>query len=55
MISRVLDRQPDVRALFDNGWLTLVALDSAGALGRRYEKGVWSHRHPRDVLGSAAA
>ena len=23
MISRVLDRQPDVRALFDNGWLTL--------------------------------
>ena len=55
MISRVLDRQPDVRALFDNGWLTLVSLDSAGALGRRYEKGVWSYRHQREVLGAAAA
>jgi uncharacterized protein YbcC (UPF0753/DUF2309 family) len=44
MISRVLDRQPGVRALFDNGWLTLVALDNAGAFGRRYENGRWMER-----------
>ncbi len=43
MISRVLERQPDVRALFDNGWLTLAALDAGersraamtGAVGLR--------------------
>lgn len=41
MILAVLERQPGVRALFDNGWLTLRALDPAGRLGRRYESGRW--------------
>ena len=55
MISRVLDRQPEVRALFDHGWLTLAALDDTGGLGHRYENGVWSDRPASDPLGSGGA
>ncbi|MBJ3764530.1 DUF2309 domain-containing protein [Maribius pontilimi] len=55
MISHVLDRQPQVRALFDNGWLTLVALDDAGAFGRRYDRGNWSDRDASDAIQPAAA
>lgn len=42
MIEAVLDRQPGVRALFDNGWLALVAMEGTGGFGRRYEKGSWA-------------
>ncbi|QFT64337.1 YbcC family protein [Roseivivax sp. THAF30] len=42
MISEVLDRQPHVRALFDNGWLTLVRLDETGAVAARYTKNGWA-------------
>lgn len=35
-ITAVLDRHPDVRALFDNRWLHLFALDDAGKLAWRY-------------------
>ena len=49
-ISAVLSRQPDVRALFDNGWLALLAMDEEGRLAWRYERGDWS---PRDATGDA--
>jgi uncharacterized protein YbcC (UPF0753/DUF2309 family) len=55
MISRVLDRRPEVRALFDNGWLTLLALDSAGAGLRRYEDGAWAARPVGETALRAAA
>ncbi|MCR9272462.1 MAG: DUF2309 domain-containing protein [Rhodobacteraceae bacterium] len=41
MIGQVLQRQPDVRALFDNGWLTLVSIDGETGLCRRYDRGAW--------------
>ncbi|WP_102106525.1 YbcC family protein [Oceaniglobus roseus] len=44
MIAKVLARRPDVAALFDNGWLTLCALDKAGGLGRRWDRGRWRAR-----------
>ncbi|ETX27492.1 DUF2309 domain-containing protein [Roseivivax isoporae] len=42
MLSRVLDRQPGVRALFDNGWLALLAMDDRGRVAQRYEGGGWT-------------
>ncbi len=45
-ISAVLDRHPQVRALFDNGWLHLFAL-SDGRLGARYRAGNrWDRLQP---------
>jgi uncharacterized protein YbcC (UPF0753/DUF2309 family) len=35
-MNEVLERHPDVRALFDNRWLHLFALDDAGRLAWRY-------------------
>ncbi|HUO21087.1 MAG TPA: putative inorganic carbon transporter subunit DabA, partial [Caulobacteraceae bacterium] len=35
-IADVLRRHPQVRALFDNGWLHLFALDDAGRMAWRY-------------------
>ncbi|MEX3316245.1 putative inorganic carbon transporter subunit DabA [Sulfitobacter sp. PS-8MA] len=55
MISRVLDRRPEVRALFDNGWLTLLALDSAGAGVRRYAGGTWVAGALNEEVNRAAA
>ncbi|EDM73039.1 hypothetical protein RAZWK3B_02425 [Roseobacter sp. AzwK-3b] len=40
-ISAVLDRNPDVRALFDNGWLALSAMDDQGQIAWRYDSGSW--------------
>ena len=40
-ISAVLDRNPDVRALFDNGWLALSAMDNNGQIAWRYDNGSW--------------
>jgi uncharacterized protein YbcC (UPF0753/DUF2309 family) len=40
-ISSVLDRNPDVRALFDNGWLALSAMDHHGQIAWRYDAGAW--------------
>ena len=54
-ISRVLDRQPEVRALFDNGWLSLLALDGAGSLERRYRNGAWTDRRAGEAVLSMAA
>ncbi len=55
MILRVLDKHPKVRALFDNGWLTLVALDDAGIIGRRYRDGAWEDRNLPAARVSVAA
>ncbi|MFC2969026.1 YbcC family protein [Acidimangrovimonas pyrenivorans] len=41
-ISDVLDRQPKVKALFDNGWLSLHAMDAEGRIAARYDKGDWT-------------
>ncbi|EBA08020.1 YbcC family protein [Sagittula stellata] len=55
MIENVLDRQPGVRALFDNGWLTLVTMDRSGKIACRYEKGKWIDRPmPKAVMPDAA-
>ncbi len=35
-ITAILDRHPSVRALFDNRWLHLLALDATGAVAARY-------------------
>ncbi len=35
-MTLILDRRPDVRALFDNRWLHLFALDDAGRIAWRY-------------------
>ena len=55
MIFRVLGRRPEVRALFDNGWLTLLALKSDGAAARRYEDGGWVARAAGDAAIDVAA
>lgn len=36
-ITAILERHPEVRALFDNKWLHLFALDEAGRLAFRYD------------------
>ena len=35
-MTKILKRHPDVRALFDNRWLYLFALDDAGRMAWRY-------------------
>jgi hypothetical protein len=40
-IRAILDRHPGVRALFDNGWLSLHAMGTDGRLVARYERGGW--------------
>jgi hypothetical protein len=35
-MSDILERHPSVRALFDNGWLHLFALDDTGHMAWRY-------------------
>ncbi|OYQ34492.1 hypothetical protein CHU95_10725 [Niveispirillum lacus] len=47
-ITDILDRHPQVRALFDNGWLSLFALESGRVAarwspGRGWAKGLQSH------------
>ncbi len=44
MILDVLRRQPDVRALFDNGWLSLASIDGMTGLIRWYEEGKFTGR-----------
>lgn len=41
-IMAILERHAGVRALFDNGWLALMATDAARGEVRRYEGGQWS-------------
>ena len=41
-ISDVLARHDGLRALFDNGWLSLHAMDGAGRVARRYRPDGWT-------------
>lgn len=43
-IETVLNRNPAVKALFDNGWLSLASLDTATGAIWRYDKGDWRLR-----------
>ena len=58
-IADVLDRHPDVRALFDHAWLHLLVLDGSGAPVYRYvREGQWQtleYREPAPEHGSASA
>lgn len=59
MISAVLDRQGEVRALFEKGWLRLIAITPEGRLGRTYQDGAWVDRATecgaKDLLHDCAA
>ncbi|MEM8598037.1 MAG: putative inorganic carbon transporter subunit DabA, partial [Pseudomonadota bacterium] len=50
-ISGVLNRHPDLAALFDNGWLSLHAMDDRGRLAHRYEGGTW---YPNETVDHPA-
>lgn len=55
-MSAVLDRHPQVRALFDNRWLHLIAMDDHGRLAWRYDgKGGWEPFEAAAVPGVLAA
>ncbi|GHE04214.1 hypothetical protein U879_06950 [Defluviimonas sp. 20V17] len=54
-ISGVLDRHPGVRALFDNGWLSLHAMDAEGRIAARYDRGVWIGRKAAATPADRAA
>ncbi len=56
-ISTILERHDGVRALFDNGWLSLFALDDSGRAVSRYRTGLaWGpvDASPLAPLGRAA-
>lgn len=40
-ITEVLNRHPEVKALFDNGWLSLHVMDDEARIVARYENGGW--------------
>jgi len=53
-MSDVLSRHPEVRALFDNRWLHLIALDEAGRMAWRYEGGLeWSAMKGETQIGQS--
>jgi len=39
-MNGILDKHPDVRALCDNGWVRLLAMDDAGRISHRYSGGL---------------
>lgn len=54
-IARVLERHANVRALFDNGWLNLFALDQAGRMAWRYDGGLRWRDEPVTRADGASA
>jgi uncharacterized protein YbcC (UPF0753/DUF2309 family) len=51
----ILERHPQVRALFDNGWLHLLTLDDAGQLAWRYAGNLtWEPFAPASTPAAAA-
>ena len=40
-VTDILTRHPQVQALFDNGWLSLILLDENGQFSQRYVAGAW--------------
>ncbi len=54
-ISDVLSRHPEVKSLFDNGWLSLHAMDAEGYIAWRYARGTWTSAEAApDQVRSAA-
>ncbi len=52
-MSRILERHPGVRELFDNGWLHLMALDAQGRVAARYVGDLgWESVGPAEVLAA---
>ena len=41
-ITKILEKHAEVRALFDNRWLYLYALDDEGRMSWRYQAGAWA-------------
>lgn len=55
-ISAILERHPEVRALFDNSWLHLIAMDDEGKLAWRYRGNLkWSRLNARSDVQRAIA
>jgi len=53
-MTDILDRHPDVRALFDNGWLHLFALDDQGKMTERYTGNLaWASLTPAELAAAA--
>ncbi|MFP4148022.1 MAG: YbcC family protein [Nitriliruptoraceae bacterium] len=52
----VLSRHPEVRALCDNGWLTLLAMDTEGRISHRYAGGLtwtpWEETPPQPLAAA---
>ncbi|GGB46900.1 UPF0753 protein [Roseibium aquae] len=53
-MTDILNRHPDVRALFDNGWLHLFALDDHGRMAQRYTGNLTWASVAADELAAAA-
>ncbi|MFV1495452.1 DUF2309 domain-containing protein [Phaeobacter sp. JH20_02] len=55
-MTQILDRHPQVRARFDNGWLHLMAMDDQGHLVWRYEGDLnWSRMEADESTANCAA
>jgi uncharacterized protein YbcC (UPF0753/DUF2309 family) len=55
-ITRVLERHPEVRTLFDQGWLHLLVLDAQGQAVYRYlDGGQWQTLEDEDEASNHAA
>ncbi len=55
-MSDILSRHPGVRALFDNGWLHLIAMDDHGKLAWRYGGNLnWTPFKQQDDLNRVLA
>lgn len=54
-ITAILDRHPDVRALFDNRWLHLFAIGETGQLSHRYAGGLeWTQETDAAAVSQSA-
>ncbi|UWR47411.1 YbcC family protein [Phaeobacter inhibens] len=54
-MTQILERHPQVRALFDNGWLHLIAMDEHGQLAWRYDGDLsWSRFDRGDAPGAVS-
>lgn len=53
-VDEILERHPQVKALFDKGWLSLVLMADDGRLGQRYQGGKWHALAPVAGLRAVA-
>jgi len=54
-MTDILKRHPQVRTLFDNGWLHLIALDNVGQLRWRYDRALGWQDMVSPMTSSAVA